>query len=68
MDIKEATARAFLDQIETQAQQLAHLVDRLEANARTHGDVDGRSIATARTQLQGGFKWLRDAVNKPSGF
>ncbi len=66
--MEPATHVALLEEIETQGQLLQHLVDKLEARARTQGDVDGRSVATARTQLQGGFKWLRDALKRPGRF
>lgn len=61
-----ATPAFLIEEIDVQARLLQHLVDKLEARARTQGDVDGRAIATARTQLQGGLKWLRDAVRKPA--
>jgi len=58
--------KRLLEEIDMQGRMLKHLLDNLEARARTQGDVDARSLATARTQLQGGLKWLRDAIRKPA--
>lgn len=66
--MEEETEAALLNEIDTVGAHLRHLVDKLDARARTQGDVDGRSVATGRTYLQTGLMWLRRAVEKPREF
>ena len=61
-------AVALLNEIDTQGEILRHLVDKLEARARTQGDIDGRWVAMGRSDLQRGLMALQRAVEKPSHF
>lgn len=61
MELTEADV-ALLNEIDTQAKLMKHLVDKLEARARTQGSVDGRAVSIARTNLQTGFMWLTSSI------
>lgn len=52
-------------EIDTLGEHVRHLIGKLEARSRTQGDVDGRFVSIARTELQLGFMALRRAVAKP---
>lgn len=64
----EGTEEALLKEIDTQAEMLRHLVDKLDARARTQNDVVGRWVAIGRTDLQTGLMALRRSVQKPGVF
>lgn len=58
----------LINEVKTQAEMVRHLVDKLEARARTQGAIDGRAIAIARADLQTGFMWLSRSIARPIGF
>lgn len=58
----------MLKEADLLAHQLGGLVARLEARARTQGDVDARWVATGKTDLQKGLMCLRRALLGPNGF
>lgn len=64
----DPTEQALLKEIDTQAEMLRHLVDKLDARARTQNDVVARWVAVGRTELQLGLMSLRRSVQKPSVF
>jgi hypothetical protein len=66
--VEEAIEEALLKEIDTQAAMLQHLVDKLDARARTQNDVVARWVAIGRTDLQTGLMALRRAVQKPNVF
>lgn len=58
----------MLKEAELLAHQLGGLVARMEARARTQGDIDPRWVATGKTDLQKGLMCLRRALLGPNGF
>jgi hypothetical protein len=64
----KAEQEALLKEIDVLGEHLKHLVGKLDARARTQGDVEARCVAVARTELQGGLQWLRRSVLKPDHF
>lgn len=59
---------ALMNEVKTQGEMLKRLIERLESRARTQGDVDGRCVSIARTELQTGLMWLARSIARPTGF
>ena len=63
------SAKAFmLHELAVQRALVGSLVEKMEARARTQGDIDPRWVATARTDLQKGFMELERAIERAEGF
>ena len=58
----------LMNEVKTQGEMLRHLVEKLEARARTQGGIDGRAVSIARTELQTGLMWLTRSIARPAGF
>lgn len=50
--------------IEQQGEQLAQLIKELQK----HNSFDQRAISIAKTELQGGFMWLKRAIKQTETF